>query len=127
MATIANIAQAIVDEHGYTAPDDITLVKLENNIDNVIDYVNLETRSSIADLTGGAGTKSLVCDEKYIPLIKLLSALMVKAYLNKGPDSSMAGLSVSFVVSDPQYVIYRQIIDRSLKLLRLRDGYFKRT
>lgn len=124
MVTVTTIAQKILDENKYTTSD-MSLSNLENNIDNVIDYVNLETGASIAYLTGSADSKSLVCDRKYIPPIKLLSTLMIRAALDRGPNVSVASIGVNIVVADPQYNLFMRIVERSLA--RCRGGYFSRT
>lgn len=117
MATIASIAQRVLDETDYTA-DDMTLTKLELCIDTCIDYVNLETGASIAYLSGTADTKSLTCDRKYMPVIKLLAALMIRASQDRGPEPELEGVSMRTVVADPQYKLFMQIIERSLKQCR---------
>lgn len=128
--TISTVAQRVLDENNYETADihatSLTaLTRVEYMIDNVIDYVNLEIGSSIADLSGSVGSKSLTCDEKYLPLIKLLSALMIRAYTDRGPNAAVSGLSVTSVLADPQYDLFTKVFERSINRLRTRS--FKRT
>ena len=113
MVTVSSIAQRILDENNYDT-EDMSLINLEYNIDNVIDYVNAETGASIAYLSGTAASKSLTCDREYLPAIKLLSALMVRASQDRGPTASAGPLNVASVLADPQYKLFTSIINRTL-------------
>ena len=124
MVTISNIAQQILDENNYTEAD-ISKTNLEYLIDNAIDYINLVAGTSIADLSGTAGSKSLTATENEIVAIKLLTVLLLRAYKDRGPNASVAGLNVSAVINDPQYTLYKELFD--LAVARLRGKYFKRT
>jgi len=125
MVTIASIAQRILDENKYTADDDMSLTNLEYCIDNVIDYVNGQTGASIAYLSGSAESKSLTCDRKYLPAIKLLSALMVRASQDRGPTVTAGQLGLTAVLADPQYKLFTEMINHTLN--RCRGRSFKRT
>ena len=122
MVTISNIAQQILDENNYTEAD-ISKTNLEYLIDNAIDYINLVAGTSIADLSGTAGSKSLTATENEIVAIKLLTVLLLRAYKDRGPNASVAGLNVSAVINDPQYTLFKELFD--LAVARLRGKYFK--
>lgn len=122
MATVT--AQRVLDENNYTVSD-ISLTNLEYLIDNVIDYINLETGLSISNLSGTAGSKSVTVTSGQSPIIKLLSALMIRAYKDRGPQSSIAGFSVVAVLADPQYQLFKELTDKGIN--RLRGHSFVRT
>ena len=130
MVTVTNVAQQILDENNYETTDihataATALTRVEYLIDNATDYINLEAGTSIADLSGGAGTKSLTCTAGELPVVKLLSALMVRAYLDKGPAVGAGGLNVATTLSDPQYRLFSQIVKQGIK--RLCGRAFERT
>jgi hypothetical protein len=118
MTTITTIAQRILDENNYTVSD-ISLVKLEYRIDDAIDWVNLHCGLTIADLTGDAGSKSLVGTEGQILVVKWLTNLLIRAYKDKGKSSGIS------VVQDTAAVLAnadQKTIDLILKATeRLKD------
>jgi len=94
-------------------------------VDNAIDYINLEAGTSIADLSGAAASKSLTASENQIVVIKALSALLVRAYVDKGPNVSLAGVSAIGVMTDPHFGLMTKMLKVSIN--RLRGRSFKRT
>jgi len=111
-------AQIILDENNYTVTD-ISLINLEGVIDNSIGYLNLRTGLSMSALTGSAGSKTVSLTSAQAVLVKILSTLMVKAYIDRGPNASVGGLSVTSVISDPQYNLYMKLIEGALIMLAL--------
>ncbi len=125
MVTVSNIATQILNENNYTTGD-ITAINLEYLIDNAIDYVNMETSTSIADLSGAvAGSKSITGTEPEIVTVKFVTILMIRAYKDRGPNTVLSGMSITSLISDPQYAFYVDKIDRALN--RLRGRSIKRT
>lgn len=122
MVTVSNVAQRVLDENNYTGPSK-TIV--EYLIDNAIDYVNLMASTSIADLAGSAEAKSLTATEDQIIVVKTLSALMIRAYKDRGPNTAIAGLSVTSVLADPQYSLFKEIIDKGIQRLQASSLPFK--
>lgn len=100
--TITNISQRILDENGYVLTDipNLTLTILEYKIDDAIVWVNLTAGVSISALSGSAGSKSLTATDEQNLIIKWLTNAMIRAYLEKGAQNSIAGLNVSIVVND---------------------------
>lgn len=109
-------AQNILDENNYTTSE-ISLANTEQLIDNSINYVNLQTNSSIAAMAGSAGSKTGTATRTQTVIIKALATLMIRAYLDRGPQVSLSGLSVSAVISDPQYSLYAETIKSGIAKL----------
>lgn len=122
MATITTIASRMKDETGYTDPSD---TNLEYLIDNVIDEVNLLAGTSIADLSGTAGSKSITASEGELVAVKAGVNLALRAYHDKGPNTAIASLNVTEITSDPHYKIMTRIWNRSIAYLQGRT--FERT
>lgn len=130
MVTIANVAQQLLDENGVDstvihATSSTALTRVEYLIDNAIDGINLMAGQSIADLSGAAGSKSLTATENQLLSIKTLSALFIRAYIDKGPQVNLAALNVSALSSDPHYKVQMKLFLMSLNYLRGRS--FTRT
>jgi len=130
MVTIATIAQRVLDENGWETADihatpATALTRVEYMIDNAIDHINFHAGTTIADLSGGVGAKSLVATANEIVVIKALSVLMVRAHLDRGPNVSLPGVSASTVLADPQYSLYNKIVNQGIN--RLRGRTFVRT
>jgi hypothetical protein len=122
MVTIASFATRLKTENNES---DIAAATFEYLIDNAIDYINLTAGTSIADLSGDAGTKSVTASEGELAAIKTLSGLLLRAYNDKGPEVGVGGLSVSEITSDPHYRVFMKLFNESLHHLRGRS--FERT
>lgn len=109
---VANIAQRILDENNYTVSD-ISIANLEYLIDNAADYINLMAGTAIADIAGG----TLTGTENEIIVVKSLSTLMLRAYLDRGPNTAVSSLSVTSVLADPQYALFTKIVDAGIAKL----------
>lgn len=111
-------AQIILDENNYTVTD-ISLINLEGVIDNSIGYINLRTGLSMSALSGSAGSKTVSLTSAQAVLVKMLTTLMTKAFIDRGPNASVGGLSVTSVISDPQYSLYIKLIEEGIAMLAL--------
>ena len=120
MATISNVAQRILDENNYTTSD-CNLTNTEYLIDNAVDYVNLQAGTSIADLAGSAESKTLTGTEDEIAIVKVLSSLLLRAYVDKGPNIGVSAVSVAEVTSDPHYRVFMKLFNQGLNRLRGRS------
>lgn len=120
MTTIANIAQRILDENGYNIADfsGLTLTILEYKIDDAIDYVNSVGGLSIANLSGTAGSKSFVYTAGQNIPVKNLTNLMLKAYKEKGNVGSISGISINFLLENPDYKLSMMLISNSINSLK---------
>lgn len=120
MTTVSNIAQRILDENGYALTDfqNLTLTILEYKIDDAIDYVNLQGGTSIADLSGSAESKSITGTDGQILAVKWLTNLMLKAYKEKGVQAGISGLSVAYVLNDPDYKLSLMVIEKAIERLK---------
>jgi len=107
MTTIT--AQGILDENNYTIAE-ISLVKTALLIDNAINYVNLRCGLSMATTVGGSVT--LTGNQSVV--VKLLATLMVRAYVDRGPNTAVGGLSVTSIINDPQYALYNAMIEAGI-------------
>ena len=94
-------------------------------VDDAIDEVNGECGTSIADLSGTSGSKSLVGTEQEIAAVKLLSKLKLRSRQSKGESVSIGSLSTSQSTSDMGIEGDEDRLNRLLKLLRGR--YFGRS
>ncbi len=117
MVTVANIATQIHNEDGWTTTD-ASLTNTEYLIDKAIDFINLETGTTIADLSGAADSKSLTGTEGEIVAVKLLSSLLIRARRDKGPNASFSSLSITQVIQDPHYSLESELFKMSLERLR---------
>lgn len=120
LATIT--AQQVLDENNYTTP---TTTIVEYLIDNAIDYINLEAGLSINNMSGDTpGSKTVTVTSTQAPIIKMLSTLMIRAYKDRS-SVGIGGLSVTAVISDPQYDLFTKVVERGI--MRLRARSFLRT
>jgi hypothetical protein len=119
VTTVANIAQRILSENGYALTDfeNLTLTILEYKIDDAIDWINLQAGLTIADLSGDAESKSITGTDGQILAVKSLTNLMLRAYVEKG-DVSMAALTVTSVVNDPDYKVTMMMIEKAIERLK---------
>jgi hypothetical protein len=122
LVTVAAIGQRILDQNNWTTSE-ITVVEMEYIIDNAIDYINLDCGTSIADLTGSAGAKSLVGTEDENITVQILSSLLSRAFLDKGPSTNLGPMGVAQIITDPHYSLYTKLLNRSLN--KLRGRYFE--
>jgi hypothetical protein len=119
MVVVAAIAQRILDENNYAS---LSLPNVEYIVDNAIDYVNLEAGTSIAVLDGTTPAKTLSGTRDEIIVVKSLSALMVRAYCDRGPNTGIGSLSVTTVMTDPQYNLLTKIVERGIARLKGKVG-----
>ena len=120
MTAITTIAQRIIDENNYAAPGDITLTNMEYLIKNACDYINLQAGTTIT-FTPAAGVATLTATDAQIPVIKLLSALYLRAYKDRGPNASIGSISVSSIRGDPQFTIFWKQVEDGISRLRGRS------
>lgn len=120
MASIANIAQTILDENGYPLSGfkNLTLTILENKIDDYITYINAETGLSIVALTGSAESKTLTYTAPQNVAVKQLTNLGLRAYKEKGEQVGIASLSVTYLQSDPDFKLSMKMLERMIQRLR---------
>ena len=124
MVAITTVADRMQAETGYT-DSDITNTNLEYLIDNAIDHVNLVCGTSIADLSGVAAAKTLTATENELAVLKPLINLMMRAYIDKGPNINAATMGVMEIATDPHYKIMYALWKESAGHLRGRS--FERT
>jgi len=110
-------AQNLLDWNNWSTSD-ISVVNLENVIDGAVDQVNLLAGTSIAYMGGVAGSKELSCTGAQMAVVKPVAILMVRAFLDRGPNTAIQALSVSALISDPQYSFYKWAINNGLHALR---------
>jgi len=86
-------------ENGYTTTD-ITAANCEYIIDRAIDYVNLLAGTSIADMAGGAGVKTVTLTDNQNAVVGVLVTCMLRAMKqtslsNSSSTSNSSGTSSS--------------------------------
>lgn len=110
MTTITS--QGILDENNYTIAD-ITLVNCALLIDNAINYVNLRTGLSMGTTAGGSVT--LTGNQSVV--VKIAATLWVRAYVDRGPNTAVGGLSVTSIINDPQYQFLSNMLEAGILAL----------
>ncbi len=111
MVTIT--AQNILDENNYTISD-ISLVNTELLCNNAINYINLRTGLSISNMSG----QTVSVANNQAPIIVMLTGLMIRAYKDRGPSTGIGGMSISTLISDPQYQLFKDLIDKGIDSLK---------
>jgi len=123
MTVVTDVAQRVLDENNYSVSD-ISLLNLEYLIRNAVDYVNMQAGTAIA-FVPVAGSEDLNASDSEIIVVKALSVILLRAYVDRGPNVAISSLSVSTVANDPQYNVFMQIVNDGL--MRLRGRSFERT
>jgi len=127
MVTVATIADRILKETGYEysvvhSTELTALTIVEYLIDDAIDYINAECGTAIADLSGAAGTKSLVGEEDEVAAVKLLSKLYLKARQEKGESVGIGPLSATTTSSSSYLTVYGERLNMLLTKLKEVDA-----
>ena len=120
MVTVSNFATQIQNENNYTTSD-ISLANTEFLIDTVIDYINLMAGTSIADLSGSSGSKSITGSENEIATVKMHMPLLLKTYVDRGPNVTLSSLGVSTILQDSQYAVFKDFSEKAINQLRGRS------
>jgi hypothetical protein len=117
LATIT--AQRILDENGWESSDvhateTTALTRVEYLIDNAVNWINLEAGTSISNISGTAGSKSLTSTANQDSVVKMLAALLVRAYLDKGPNVGLSALNVAQITTDPHYALFMKLVRKGI-------------
>ena len=104
--------QNFLDENNWTTTQ-ISLVNCGLILDNAINYVNLRAVRTIAAVAAGGVT----CTAAESTAVKAVGVLMVRGFLDRGPNVSAGSVSVSSLSSDPQYSFWRDMAELSIKAL----------
>ena len=115
MTAIANIATRMLTENNYTI-DDIPALTVEYLLKNVTDYINLEAGTSIS-FTPLAGAETFTASDNEIIVSKMGTVLMMRAYLDRGPNASVASVNITAVISDPQFKVFTMMFHKAIKTL----------
>ena len=119
MTTVTDIAQRMLTENKLTIGQ-IPLLNTEYLVKNAVDYINLMAGTSIS-FTPVAGSEDLVASDNEIVVVKFATTLLIRAYFDRGPNVSVGGLSLSSVISDPQYAFYASQLSLMVEKLSQRD------
>jgi hypothetical protein len=120
MTAVPLIAQRILDENKYTIAD-VSLVNCEYLIENATHYINLLADTAIA-FTPATGVATLTATDDEIITTKILSTLMVRAFKERGPNISVSSISVSALITDPQYALYSKMFEEAITRLKGTGG-----
>lgn len=116
--TTAKTAQNILDENNYTTTE-CDLTDLEALMNLAISYVNTVAFQSIAALTGVAGAKTTgALTDAQLAAFYPLTVMLLRAHIDRGPNTNVTDLSVSTVIADPQYSTYKMMLDAAVTELR---------
>ena len=117
MTTISNIAQRILNENNYTI-NDCSLVNTEYLVKKAVEHVNLKVGCSVSFVPSD-GAQSLTATDAQLTCIQNLAALLLRAYMDRGPNTAIAGLSITSLTGDPQYSLLIKLIDEQIVELRM--------
>ena len=110
-------AQQIMTQNNYSVSD-LALATLEPMINNVINYVNLEANTTISLMSGTAESKIVTLTRSEASTVKTLSALVIRAYLDRGPNVAIQGQSIGQIITDPQYSLLSELVTAGIARLR---------
>ena len=92
---------------------------LERLIDNAANYLNAQANLNINVMTGTAGSKTVVLPRSQETALKTVAALLLRGYLDRGPNVGLGGLSVTSIINDPQYQFYVETLKTELSRLQM--------
>ncbi len=102
---------------------------IEAFMDAMISHINAETGASLAhfrdDTVNAAGSKQVSITAAQESAFLAGAAVMIRAYLHKGPNVVDSGHSVTQVLNDPHYAVWNRILRQAMN--RLRGRSFERT
>jgi len=105
-------ADDLRDINNYPTIDEATI---EAFMDGMISHINAETGASIAhfrdDAVNEAGSKVVTITDAQEPTFLAGAALMLRAYSDKGPNVAVEGQSVTQVLADPHYTVWKMLKD----------------
>lgn len=117
--TITSIATQVLNQNNYTTSQ-CSAINVEKIMNLAIEYINLIGDTDIAQIASPDGTKSLVGTKAENYCIQLVTAMMIRAYIDRGPSVNMATLNVATTINEPQYATFKSQIDDAIKKLRSR-------
>lgn len=143
MVTVS--ATLALGENGYTVDTDISAINTEYNIDKCIVYLNTDAGTSVAKLSGEAGSKTTTCtDDEYAALSMLIELILRERMKTAGTsndassestsrsagalsasDSKSTSVSLAAAINNPNNSPIKMMYDRAV--LRLLGVGFKRT
>jgi hypothetical protein len=109
-----NIAQQILDENRWVIGD-ISIVNVQSLVDNASHFINLMAGTTIPNLVGD----TLVASDNELTVVKMLTALLIRAYLDRGPNVSLGSISITSVLTDPQYNLFTDMVTKAIEQLKL--------
>ena len=109
-----NIAQQILDENRWVIGD-ISIVNVQSLVDNASHFINLMAGTTIPNIVGDA----LVASDNELTVVKMLTALLIRAYLDRGPNVSLGSISITSVLTDPQYNLFTDMVTKAIEQLKL--------
>jgi hypothetical protein len=113
--TIASIAQRVLSENSYTTTD-CSLINTEYLIKKAVEHINLETGHAIS-FTPSGGTQSLTATDAELVAVQTLSGLLLRAYKDRGPNTNVSVLTVTSLITDPQYSLNMDMLTKQLRRL----------
>jgi len=102
---------------GLVSTDFINDANVEYIVNVAISWVNAETGQLITKMTGSAVTFTDAQEQAVYPLI----TMMLRAYKDKGPNVGIGGLSVTSIVNDPQFTLFKDLFEKGCERLRGRS------
>ena len=109
----------------YTTP---TATVVEGLADIIIDYINLKADTTIQtfrDVGAYTGLLTLTLTAEEYPIIMAGMNLIIRAWNDRGPNTSLSGLSVTSLFNDPHYALYSELFKTGVDRLRKKDISFQ--
>lgn len=108
---------------------DMSNETIELFMDGMISHINSLTGASIAhfrdDIVNAAGSKVVSITDAQESAFLSGAALMLRAYNDKGPTTSVGALNVTQITTDPHYKVWNRMLSQAVNVLRGRS--FERT
>ena len=108
--------------NNYASMDETAI---EAFMDGVISHINSETGASLAhfrdDTVNADGSKVVSITEAQEPAFLAGAALMMRAYSDKGPNTAIAGQSLTAITTDPHYAVWTRVFREAVRRLRGRS------
>lgn len=105
-----------------SSPDEaVSLTNVEMIIDDIIDTINSEAETTIPEMSGTAGTKTVTVSRNQNAAIKLVLPVMLKEAKYKLSTSGSMGPLSSSVSVGSQDSIFKELFYKAIEKLKERD------
>lgn len=121
--TVYITAQNILDEAKWTT-DECPLDDLEALMDNAVNYMNAQANLNIPPLSGASESMTASMSRSEAPTFKAIVTLLIRSRIDRGPNTGVSSLSITTTIADPQYTVYKDMIETGLNRLKTTSPIF---